>query len=200
MQKMIRFILLNFGPLIAYHGIKALYGFRPAVLVSLAWVLAEVAHALVKRRKLSPLFILSSGTAVAFGLLDLYLQNATFTKYESVVTNVITGCFFSGTLWAEESAIQSFARSRDPERVFTGKMVYRTRVLTMVWAGYFFVKAAVYFHISYHYSDLTAAAFRAGIGSISFYVLLALSLTQSRRVFDFLEQKRIVVTPARYLN
>lgn len=200
MIKVIQFVFENFGPLVAYYAVKAAFGFQIAVIASLAVTFFEVGMAIKKKKKLSALFIVSTITTVLFGILDLYLQNAVFLKYESVVTNMITGFFFLGTLWAEESAILGFIKKQNPERVINGKVIYRTRVLTVIWAGYFFLKAAVYAYISNHYSDIEGAAFRAGVGSISFYVLLTLSVTQSRRVFDFLETKRILVTPSKYLT
>jgi len=161
--------------------------------------LIEIAVAIKNKRKPTALFYISTVASVVFGVLDLSLQNAFFFKFESVLTNFVTGIFFLGTLWAEESAILSFVKAKDPTRVITGKTIFRTHLLTVIWAVYYFIKAGIYYWMTTHYSEIEAAAFRAGFGSISFYVLLALSITQSRKVFDFLEEKRILVTPDRFL-
>src|SRR5271165_3813754 len=54
---------------------------------------------------------------------------------------------------------------------------------TLVWAGYFFVKAAFYVWIVWTLPMLEAMALRSALGSISLGLMILVSATQGRRLF-----------------
>jgi hypothetical protein len=57
------------------------------------------------------------------------------------------------------------------------------RLFTLVWAGYFFLKAAFYVWIVWTLPMLEAMALRSVIGSVTLGLMIALSVTQGRRLF-----------------
>ena len=76
---------------------------------------------------------------------------------------------------AEQRGGASFPATRET-RVFF-------RLFTLVWAGYFFVKAAFYVWIVWTLPMLEAMALRSVVGGVTLGLMIALSVTQGRRLF-----------------
>lgn len=168
-------LVQNFGPLIIFLVAKNMAGLKPAIAATVVWSIGELAYVIGwKREKPTQFFYFSVGTTLLFGWVDLYSDNPFLFRYEAVLTNILTGLYFGATVFVGKPLIQEFAeRTQADDAKTPGAKIY-LRYLTMVWSGYFFVKAAIYFCLGT--SDLSierVTVIRSVLGPVSFICLLA---------------------------
>ncbi len=172
----LRWIIQNVGPLIVFLVVNNIVGLKPAIAATIIWSVGEIAYiAGWKRERPTQFFYFSVGTTLLFGFIDLYSDNTFLFRYESVLTNILTGVYFGATVFIGKPLIQEFAeKSRTiPSLVETQSAKTYLRYLTMVWSGYFFVKAVIYFYLAE--SDLSierVISIRSVLGPVSFVALL----------------------------
>ena len=104
-------------------------------------------------------------------------------KYEAVVTNAATGLAFVAGALGEKPLIQEVAEQRGATFVVTREVTAFFRLFTFAWAAYFFIKAAFYIWIVWELPMLEAMALRSVIGSATLGIMIAVSVTQGRRLF-----------------
>ena len=107
---------------------------------------------------LSPVSIPTSGLTLIFGLIDLASTSPFMLKYEAVVTNVATGLAFVAGALGEKPIVQEVAEQRGETFVATSEVRAFFRLFTLVWAGYFFLKAAFYVWVVWTLPMLKAMA------------------------------------------
>jgi len=86
---------------------------------------------------------------------------------------------------AEQRQSESFPEGPDVRRFF--------QIFTLLWALYFFVKAAFYYWLGMIMPLTEAMALRSTIGSVSLGLMIFPSVTQGRRLFMLL--RRIGLLP-----
>ena len=174
----------EFGPLIAFWVTNAAFGLKPAIAVSMVVALAELARFTVRRETPGHFFLFSVAMTLLFGTVDLLLTQPKFLAYESVVTNLATAVFFGVTAFGRKPLIFQFAErsgrlsgNRPPD------LVPFFRVFTLVWAGYFVAKAALYGWMAGRFDLRDATAIRMVVGPASFYALLGVSMFGGRTIY-----------------
>ena len=91
---------------------------------------------------------------------------------------------FAAGAMGEKPILQEAAEQRASETIpDTGEIRAFFRLFTLVWAGYFFVKAVFYVWIVWTLPMLEAMAIRSVVGSVTLGLMIALSVTQGRRFF-----------------
>lgn len=191
-----RFAFSEFGPLIAFWILAATLGLKPAILGSIVAIAAEAAWRWRKGLAFTRLYLLTSGLTLVFGAIDLAATSPFMLKYEAVVTNVATGLAFIAGARGENPIIQEVAEQRGETFVATPEIRAFFRLFTLVWAAYFFVKAAFYVWMVWTLPLLEAMALRSLIGSATLGLLIALSLTEGRRLFFLCRRLGLLPKPA----
>ena len=178
-----RFALAEFGPLIIFWTLAATLGVKPAILGSILFIVADAAWRSRKGLKFTRLYLMVSGLTLVFGLIDLASTSPFMLKYEAVITNAVTGLAFVAGALGEKPIIQEVAEQRGETFVVTQEVRAFFRLFTLVWAAYFFIKAAFYLWAVWTLPMLEAMALRSVAGSISLGLMIAVSATQGRRLF-----------------
>ena len=178
-----RFALAEFGPLIIFWGLAATLGVKSAILGSILFIVADAAWRKRKGLPFTRLYLLTSGLTLVFGLIDLAQTTPFMLKYEAVVTNAATGLAFVAGALGEKPLIQEVAEQRGATFVVTREVTAFFRLFTFAWAAYFFIKAAFYIWIVWELPMLEAMALRSVIGSATLGIMIAVSVTQGRRLF-----------------
>jgi uncharacterized membrane protein len=132
---------------------------------------------------------------VVFGLVDLRTQNSYLFKYEPCVTNIMTGIFFTVSLFGKSSIIQDLREKNPDAAPMTPERVVFFRWLTVVWVLYFFAKAGAYGWMASRMEFESALVLRMLFGSASFYVMLFGSIYGSPKVFAFMQERGWLGTP-----
>ncbi len=178
-----RFALAEFGPLIVFWTLAATLGVKPAILGSILFIVADAAWRWRKRLKFTRLYLLTSALTLVFGLVDFASTSPFMLKYEAVITNVATALAFVAGAMGEKPIVQEAAEQRGETFVATNEIRAFFRLFTLVWAAYFFLKAALFAWMAWTMPMLEAMALRSVAGGVSLGLMIAVSVTQGRRLF-----------------
>jgi len=178
-----RFILGEFGPLIAFWLLAATFGVKPAIAGSLAVIIADAIWRRARGASFTRLYLLSSGLTLVFGAIDLLSVKPFLLQYESVLTNVATGVAFVIGAYGEKSLIQEAAEQRQDAFPNTAEVRRFFQLFTLFWAAYFFIKSGFYLWTAATMPLTEAMALRSVVGGASLGLMIALSVTQGRRMF-----------------
>lgn len=178
-----RFALAEFGPLIVFWGLALTLGTKAAILGSILFIVADAGWRLANGLAFTRLYLLVSALTLVFGLIDLWATSPFMLKYEAVITNLVTGLAFVVGALGEKPILQEVARSRGETFPITPEVIAFFRIFTLVWAAYFFLKAAFFLWMAVTLPMLEAMALRSVVGSVTLGLMIALSVTQGRRLF-----------------
>ena len=186
-------ILDELGSLIVFWILMPIGGIRLALAGSIGFIVLDGLRRWHAAQRFTRLWLLSSGLTMVFGSIDLTLATPVLIAYEAVITNVATGIAFVIGARGPRSIIQELAEQRggagfpdraDVRRFFT--------LFTLAWACYFFIKAALYFWIVQVLPLTEAMAVRSAAGTISLVIMIAVSVTQGRRLFLLCRKLRLL--------
>ena len=178
-----RFVLAEFGPLLVFWTLATMLGVKPAILGSILFIVADAAWRRVKRLTFTRLYLLVSALTLVFGFVDLLSTSPFMLKYEAAISNAATGLAFAAGALGEKPILQEVAEQRGESFVATNEVRAFFRLFTLVWAAYFFLKAAAFFWMAWTMPMLEAMALRSLIGGVSLGLMIAVSTTQGRRLF-----------------
>lgn len=196
----LKYAFTNFGPLIVFYLANHFWGLKPAILVSLAFSIAELSYKFAKKESITPFFKFSAGVTLVFGCVDLYMKGPVFFRFEPAVTNIITGAFFALSLRGGSSVIQDFAKQQIGDKPVTPDLAWYFRMLTWIWVIYFLLKAGFYAWVGARYSLEKAMLIRGLVGNATLYPLMAVSIFGGRPIFLALKKLRLLpscrITPS----
>ena len=188
----LKYAVTNFGPLIFFYLANHFWGLKPAILVSLAFSLAEMVFKLARKEEITAFFKFCAVITLVFGCMDLYLKGPVFFKYEPAVTNIATGAFFALSLRDGSSVIQDFARQQIGDRPVTPDLAWYFHILTWVWVAYFLLKAAFYAWVGARCSIERAMIVRGIVGNATLYPLMAVSIFGGKPIFLTLRKFKLL--------
>ncbi|MFZ1963635.1 MAG: septation protein IspZ [Roseiarcus sp.] len=179
-----RFVVLEFGPLVAFWILSYALGVKAAIVGSIVVIAADATWRRLRRLDFTRLYVLTSGLTLVFGAVDLMSAQPFMLKYEAAVTNVATGIAFVVGALGAKPLIQEVAEQRQGKPFSGGADIRRFfQLLTLFWAAYFFVKAGFYCWTAWTFPMAQAMALRSLIGGVSLGAMIGLSVTQGRRLF-----------------
>ena len=103
--------------------------------------------------------------------------------------------FVVGAL-GEKPIIQEVAEQRGESFVATDEIRAFFRLFTLVWAAYFFLKAVLFLWMAWTMPMLEAMALRSAIGGVTLGLMIAISVTQGRRLFFLCRRFGLLPKPA----
>ena len=193
----VRYLFTNFGPLIIFATANHYLGEKKAITLSVIYSVIEIGLQRMRGEPLTPFFIFSAATTLIFGGIDIYLPHSFLFKYEASLSNIITGVFFVVGAYGEKPLIQQFAERSRKTMEMTPELTRYFFLFTFVWAGYFFLKAAVYAWLAFQPISIEKLMIiRTIIGSVSFYALLGISIFGGRHFFLFFKKLGLLSTSA----
>ena len=189
----LRFGLTEFGPLIGFWVLAAAFGTKVAIAGAVVIIVVDAVWRMRRGHRFTRLYLLTSGLTLIFGGIDLVSETPFMLTYEAVITNTVTGIAFVLGAYGEKPMIQEIAEQREgqpfPERADIRRFF---ELFTLAWAAYFFVKALFYLWTAWTFPMLEAMALRSVIGSASLALMIAISVTQGRRLFDFCSNRGLL--------
>jgi intracellular septation protein A len=190
-----RFALAEFGPLIVFWALASTLGVKPAILGSILFIVADAAWRWLRGLTFTRLYLLVSALTLVFGLIDLASTSPFMLKYEAAISNAATGFVFVAGALGEKPIMQEAAEQRGHTFVVTKEIRAFFRLFTLVWAAYFFLKAALFAWMAWTMPMLEAMALRSAIGGVSLGLMIAVSVTQGRRLFFLCRHLRLLPKP-----
>jgi intracellular septation protein A len=172
----------SFGPLIVFVAFEHLVGLFAAIVSGIVTAAILVASQIIRERKISPFTAFIAVSVVGFGALDLHYQTGFFVKIEPALGNCLTGIFFLGTVVVGRPLILEFAQKQAPKPIPETAHPY-LRKWTIVWALFFFLRAAIYVWMAYKLTIDQALAVRSILGPASFGGLILVEIGTRKLVF-----------------
>jgi intracellular septation protein A len=192
-----RFVALEFGPLAAFWILSLTLGVKAAIVGSIAVIVVDAVWRRLRRVAFTRLYLLTSGLTLAFGAVDLMSAQPFMLKYEAAITNVATGVAFAIGAFGTKPLIQEVAEQRQGTPFAEAPDVRRFfQIFTLFWAVYFFAKALLYCWLAWTLPMMQAMALRSILGGVSLGVMIALSVTQGRRLFSLCRWLGLLPAPA----
>lgn len=183
-RAILAFALAEFGPLIVLWALMFAFSVKVAIAGSLVWILLDSGLRLLRRRPFTRLYLVVTALTLAFGTVDLLAASPFLLVYEAPITNALTGAAFVAGAFGERPMLMEVAQARPGVDIRdTGETRRFFRLFTLFWAGYFFVKAAAFLWLAATLPLVQALALRSVLGGISLGLMMALSVTQGRRLF-----------------
>ncbi len=180
----LRFVLAEFGPLIVFWTLASLFDVRTAIAGSLAAILLDSGFRLYRRQPFTRLYLVISALTLAFGAVDLCVATPFLLVYEAPISNALVGLAFLAGAFGEKPMVQELAEKRPGADIPQTEEVRRFfSLFTLIWATYFFLKALGYLYLAATLPLKEALALRSALGSLSLALMIALSVTQGRRMF-----------------
>lgn len=170
---------MDFLPLLSYFVGERYYGDKIGLILSVSFSVLVLVIYKVTKVQIPRLFYLVSALAIVFGVIDFFLNGSPFLiKYESVLTNFITGAAFLLSIKKDGSIIQdvSIKQGYFEEKDLDKSMIRFFKIWTLTWVSYFFLKAFIYFWIADYFGYKEGFFIRLVIGSTTFYALLFASI------------------------
>lgn len=190
--KLGKFIIANFGPLIAFYVINQFWGLKAGILVSVVLIFIEYFWLKFKKQKIGAFFYFSSGVILIFGGLDLYLQEPYFIKYEASITNILFAIFFGISIFKDKSIVQEFAETQGRTSLETSAdKSFFFKMFTAAWAIYFLVKAFFYLWLSFNTTMSQGLIVRMFFGKVSFWLMMLLSIGFPEKIWNLMERLRL---------
>ena len=181
---LLRFVLEEFGPLIVFLLLNWSFDIKVAIAGTVGFVIVDALRRAWMQVGFTRIYVLSAVLTVVFGAVDLWSASPFMLRYEAVITNLATGLAFVAGARGNTPLLQDIA-ARQQSAPFPNRADVRRffQLFTLAWACYFFLKAAGYAWIGAVLPLGQAIALRSLLGSISLLVMLAVSITQGRRLF-----------------
>jgi intracellular septation protein A len=180
----LRFAVAEFGPLIVFYALAWRFNVKIAIAGSLVAILVDSALRLYRRQPFTRIYLIVSALTLGFGTVDLLVERPFLLVYEAPITNVLTGLAFVVGAFGEKPMLQELAERRPGADFPQTEEVRRFfRLFTLIWAAYFFLKAAGYVYLAATLPLKEAIAMRSVLGSLSLAIMTALSVSQGRRLF-----------------
>lgn len=190
-----RFIVLEFGGLIAFWLLSWRYNTRIAIAGTLVFLAVDVSRRLIWRVGFDKLYLFSNGLVVVFGAIDLASKSPFMLRFESPITNFGIGVVFAIGAFGKKPLLQALAEARQPEPFPDDPDVRRFfQVFTLIWATYFVVKSGVYLWIGLIMPLGQAMAVRTVVGLVSLGVMILVS-TQGRLLWRGLQRIGVLHSP-----
>jgi intracellular septation protein A len=186
-RQIIKFLIFaaeNLGPLIVYLVLSHFYSLKVAIAGTVGYTIVDVARRLWFKVAIPKLYWISGGMTVGFGIVDLLAKTPFMLRFEVVISNLITAVIFFMGARGKVSMIQEmveqkrgapFVNRPDLQRFFF--------YITLLWAIYFLIKAVFYLWVGLAYSLNVVMEVRAIFGNITLGLMIALTATQSRRIY-----------------
>jgi len=180
----LRFAGAEFGPLIVFYALLWRFSVKIAIAGTLAAILLDSGLRLYRRQPFTRIYLIVSALTLGFGVVDLCVATPFLLVYEAPITNVLTGFAFLAGAFGEKPMLQELAERRPGAAIPQTEEVRRFfRLFTLIWAAYFFLKAAGYLYLAATLPLKEAIALRSVLGSLSLALMMMLSITQGRRLF-----------------
>ena len=181
-----------FGGLLVFWTLVMVVDVKSAIAGAMAYILLDALRLWRGGLGFSRLWLLSSTLTAAFGAIDLSSVAPFMLAYEAVFTNAATGLAFLAGLGGDKPMVQILAEQRSGPFPATAEIRRFFQIFTLLWAGYFFLKAALYFWAAWTLPLTEAMGVRTLAGPISLVVLSALSFSQGERLFTLCKRLRLL--------
>ncbi len=165
------------APLIVFIALSRRVSRKAAIAGAVAVALLDAIRRMVFKIPYNRLTLLAAIMTIGFGLIDLYSNTPFMLHYEGVISNFIIGAAFAYSAFGKKSLVQALSE-RSRKSSFAGRPDLRRffEIVTLIWAGYFFLKSGLYLYLGLTLPLDRAIELRALWGTISLGAMIAFTV------------------------
>jgi len=190
LKELLSYVSADFGPLIVFWSFDIAFGIKAAIGAAVAFIILDALWRLIRKKPFTAAYLISSALTILFGAIDLLSDNPYMLKYEAVILNIFTGLIFVAGAWGERPILMEIAAQRSKDPIPDNPIVIKLfRGFTILWAGYFLGKAALYFYLGQIMSMERALAIRSAIGTTSLIAMIVLSVVGGKALYTLCERR-----------
>jgi len=172
----------TFSGLIVYWIMLLGFGIKPAILATTLFVVGDGIWRWRRHKPMPALWLLSSGVAVVFGVIDLWAMTPFMLRYEGAITNLVIAAVFGFGVMGKQPLVLRIARERRPNIPDRPEVTRFFRAFTVAWSLYFVIRAAVFVWIMTRFPLVEAMGIRSVFSWVSLGMMMLISFN-GRRVF-----------------
>jgi intracellular septation protein A len=193
-KELVRASAFDFGGILVFYLLLYTLGLKAAIGGTILFLIVDAIRRKRQGLGFPRIYILSSALAVVFGIVDLISDNPFMIKYEAVISNLVLGAMFAAGARGR-SILQELVEQREGARYDDQPDIARFfQLMTLLWAGYFIVKAVVYVWLGQMLTIERTMEIRPIIGTVSLVAMMGVTM-QGRRLFAL--AGRLGLLPAR---
>lgn len=189
----LKFILNEIGPFLAFYIIDHFWGNRVALVVSITLVIAEFLWKKYKKQKITMLFYAFNSVIIVFGFLEILNIETNIYQFEALLTNLFIAIFWGASVFKEKSIVQEIAESQGRTSVETSEdKRFFFNIFTLFWAFHFLSKGIFYFWIYQNPSIDHPLIVRLVVGKVSFWVMMGGSILLPEKIWVIMNKLRLL--------
>ena len=183
-----RFALGSFGPLFMFWLGQYFWGALVGIAGTVIWCTGDVLYRLGYGKTTSRLFWLTTVLTLVFGSFDLALGRSVFFRFEAALTNLVTALCLGLSMASGKSVLEDlYEKSQGAATSQTPELTAYLRLCTVVWVGYFLLKAGLYYWLALALPLAKLIVARSIVGNASLVALLGAERLLRVRVFRYLK-------------
>ena len=173
--------------MIVFIAVSHFFGTKAAIASSMVVIALGIADRVMRKRRFETLFIVSAVQTLVFGGIDLVSDQPFMLRFEAVISNLVTAGVFLGSLFRPTSMVEEIVE-RQKSRSFSDRPDLRRffQILTLIWVGYFLLKAMLYLWLGMVLPLEQAMEWRATLGTASLMAMIGLSIVGTKFLYQVL--------------
>jgi intracellular septation protein A len=183
-------LMFDFGGIAVFYALMYTAGLKAAIAGTLVFVAIDAVRRRVHKLGFPKIYIMSTTLAIVFGLIDIFAKTPFMLRWEGVLTNVAVGGFFLAGLRGKP-VFQELAEQQSGQIFDDPHMRRLFRVMTLLWAVYFFAKAGFDVWTGLTMPLARALAVRQVVGLVGMGAMVLVTI-QAERFLRFLTRKGLV--------
>lgn len=191
--KSLLFFVENLGPVIIYLMLSHFFDTKIAIFGTVVFGVLDIARRLWFGAEIPKLYWITSGLTVGFGTVDFFSQTPFMLRFEPVISSLVVAVVFVAGAGGKVSLIQEIVEKKRGE-AFTNRPDLQRffMIITLAWAVFFFVRAALYLWAALAVSLDKFMEIRMVFGTASLGVMIVLTMTLARRFYSWLYRRGLL--------
>ncbi len=165
----VSFLLSSLLVPVTFYVLFRTLGSKPAIGFAVATSIGQGVITRLRKQRLSPFFLLASGSTILFGSIDLLITTPKFYRLEPGVQNLLLSLLFGVALVAHVPIAEKFAAALPglvrPE--LSPQTQGYLRKVAWAWVVYFFLKGWLYVYLAFQVDLGNLVILRTVIGGPS---------------------------------
>ncbi|MBV1833457.1 hypothetical protein [Novacetimonas pomaceti] len=169
-------LLMEAGGIIIFAVLASMGCTRLAIAATVAFVAFDAMRRVRGHLGMPRLWVLSNGLALVLGVVDLSCATPFLFRYESVFTNIVLAAAFALGAFGRKSIVQTIVEERQGMPISSDRvgLLAFFRAFTLLWSGYFMLKAMAYLWMAVYLTPERALAIRGTLGTGSLVAMILL--------------------------
>lgn len=174
----------NIGAVVVFLVVNQIWGLKAAIAASIVFAVIDALRHWWLRIAFTKVGVVATVLTIGFGLIDLFAATPFMLRFESVISNLMTGAVFAaGARGKRSMLLELVEQKRGAPFVGRPDLVRFFAILTWIWVGYFAIKAGLYLWVGLIVPLDRAIELRAIWGTASLVAMMVVFSALARQLY-----------------